>query len=79
MADLTLGNNFGVTDKRAGRGNTTATSIIAETANLDTIADIKTRLAAINGTSYTTDRMNKMTYNDLVYALRVASADAAGI
>jgi hypothetical protein len=79
MADLTLGNNFNVVDKRAGRGNTTGTSIIAETANLDTVADMKTRLAAINGTSYTADRMNKMTVNDLVYALRVASADAAGI
>jgi hypothetical protein len=79
MADLTLGNPHGVIDKRAARGNTTGTSILAEVANMDTIQDMKTRLTAINGTSYTADRMNKMNYNDLVYALRVASADAAGI
>jgi hypothetical protein len=79
MADLTLGNTADVTDKRAGRGNTTATSIIAEIGNYDTIADIKARLTALNATSYTAARMQTMTYNDLVYALRIASADAAGI
>jgi hypothetical protein len=79
MADLTVGNPHGVTDKRAGRGNITATSILAEAANMDTIEDLKVRLAAINGTSYTAARMRSMTYNDLVYALRLASADAAGI
>lgn len=79
MADLDINNPFTVVDKRTGRGNTTGTNILAEWANMETVADMKTRLAAINGTSYTAARLATMTKNDLIYALRVASADAAGI
>lgn len=79
MADLDITANDGLTDKRVGRGNTTATHILAEKANMDSVADMKTRLAAINGTSYSAARMHSMTKNDLVYAMRVASADSAGI
>lgn len=79
MADLDINNEFGMVDKRIGRGNTATTNILAEVANMDSIADIKARLTAINGTSYTAARMATMTKNDLLYALRVASADAAGI
>lgn len=78
MADLDLGTTAQVTDKRLGRGNTGA-DVMAEVANSTNISLLKTRLAALNGTSYTAARMATMTENDLLYALRVASADAAGI
>jgi hypothetical protein len=70
---------FGVVDKRNGRGVTAATSIMAEFNNNDTIGDVRARLAAINGTTFTAARLDSMTENDMLYALRVHSADAAGI
>lgn len=36
-----------------------------------TSADMRTRLAAINGSYYTSARLNQMSDNDMVYALRV--------
>ena len=35
-----------------------------------TIAQLKTTLSGLNSTVYTAAAMNKMTYNDLVYAIR---------
>jgi hypothetical protein len=65
-------------DKRRGRGGTGA-SVLAESANMTSVSALKSRLTALSATSYTAARMNSMTVNDLIYALRVASADAAGI
>lgn len=79
MPDLDINDPFGVVDKRKGRGNTTATHHLAEANNMTTIAGMKARLTALNPTSFTAARMATMTENDLVYALRVASADSAGI
>ncbi len=42
----------------------------------DTIDDLRTRLKAISGTSYSDARLDLMTENDMIYALRVH--DAAG-
>lgn len=79
MPDLDIGNgNLGFVDKRQGRGQTGAV-VEAENANYSSISTLKARLTALNSTSYTTARMATMTDNDLVYALRIASADAAGI
>lgn len=81
MADLTLG-GFNAApvfpDKRRGRGATGA-DVIAESANMSTVSTLKARLTALAPTSYTAARMNTMTRNDLIYALRKASADNAGI
>jgi hypothetical protein len=79
VPDLDIGNgNNGFVDKRQGRGQTGA-PVQAEQANFASISTMKTRLAALAAGSYTTARLNTMSDNDLVYALRVASADAAGI
>lgn len=81
MADLNLGGFAAAPpfqDKRRGRGATGA-DVLGELANYMTISTLKARLTALNPTSYTAARMNTMTRNDLVYALRVASADSAGI
>lgn len=39
--------------------------------DLDTIAAMKARLAAINSGLYTAAYLNQMTYNDMVYAIRL--------
>lgn len=80
MADLDIGagDRTGFVDNRFNRGLTGAT-VLAEEANYSSISSMKARLTALNSTSYSTARLATMTQNDMVYALRVASADAAGI
>lgn len=43
------------------------------------ISDLKTALSAHSATSYTADRMNQMTYNDLVHAASVHGLTVAGL
>jgi len=80
MADFTIGTmpNDHFVDKRRGRGGSGA-SVVAESANMTSVSAMKARLTALAPSSYTAARMNTMTVNDLIYALRVASADSAGI
>ncbi len=78
MADLDISDPHGLVDKRRGRG-TTAAHTLAEVGNMNTIAGMKTRLTALNPTSYTAARMASMTKNDLQFAIRQASGDSAGI
>lgn len=42
--------------------------------HLDTIESMRARLTAINSSYYTAARLNEMTYNDLLYAIRVNDA-----
>lgn len=65
------------TDCRQGRGWSGASSVV-EQNNYDNVTDMRTRLAVINGTYFTSARLDIMTKNDMVYALRQAS-DSAGI
>jgi hypothetical protein len=78
MADFDVrGNVFGFNDKRNGRG--AAATVLAETANLTDVAVMRARLAVLDAAYYTETRLNQMTINDMVYAIRVKSADVAGI
>jgi len=79
MADLDL-TTTDFTDSRNGRGVVvTADSNFAERANADDIKSLKARLTALDATSYSAARLATMTKNDMLYALRVESADSAGI
>lgn len=78
MPDLDINDPLGLVDKRRGRGTTGAHSM-AEVNNMTSISAMKARLTALNPTSYTAARLATMNENDLVYALRVASADSASI
>lgn len=78
MAQTDLENPYGYIDKRIGRGTVTTHSA-AEAANMDSVFDLRARLTALNSTSYTAARLDAMTKNDMLYALRLASADSAGI
>lgn len=78
--DLT--GTFGITDKRltsaAQQGGMT-TAFLTEDNNYGTIFDLDTRLSAINSSYWTVAMLRIHSKNDKIYALRLATADAAGI
>lgn len=81
MADSMIGNRAGVAAANVGGGTnksnfnggaTGAPQSPAWDADLLDVATLRTRLAAIDGTFYTAARLNIMTLNDMVYAVRQA-------
>lgn len=73
---------FGFTDARLGAAATSGgstTAYLTEDNNYGNTFDLDTRLQAIDGTTYTQAFLRTMTKNDKVYALRIKTADAAGI
>lgn len=76
MADSELEHITGFVDKRRTPGN--LGTPLANAANYDSVNAMRTRLAAVNGAYYTSARLNSMTKNDMVYALRLAD-DVAGV
>lgn len=80
MADQRIGNLYGVARATNGSGNERSNLANADgdprttyvNANLNDIATMRTRLAAINAAVYTDAVLNTMTFNDMVYAIRVA-------
>ena len=78
MADAQMGPiDVGFVDKR--RGRTYDGVALTEANNYDTIPELKARRVALKPAVYTAAVTAKMSTNDLVYALRVESADSAGI
>lgn len=67
---------LGFTDKRQTSGSMGLP--LANAANYVSVSAMRTRLAAINPTYFTTARLNTMNDSDLTYALRLAD-DAAGV
>jgi hypothetical protein len=63
-------------DKR--RGRTQDGVAIAEANNMDTVAELDARCTALSA-AYTVGRLAQMTVNDKMYALRLLSADVAGV
>lgn len=78
MADTELENPIGLTDKRRTANQTKNPGTIGTSANYNDVGALRTRLAAINGAYYTSARLNGMTKNDMVHAVRLAD-DAAGV
>lgn len=66
-----------ITDKRRVQGASSQPGTIMG-ANYKDVAALRARLTAINAAYYTTGRLNDMTENDMVYAVRL-NDDAAGI
>lgn len=79
MADTQIGNPFGLpisakaTAPNFQNLNTTGNNPMATFADTDmaSIAAMRSRLTAISSTSYSPDRLNTMSYNDMVYAIRL--------
>lgn len=76
VANVTLGQGqLGFTDKRRVAGQQGVN--VATPANFIGIANMRARLIAINAAYYTTARLDAMTENDMVFAIRSAD-EAAG-
>lgn len=86
MADNERENPLGYVDKRrvtrmGDAGNVNGNPVAAgagDASNYASVAGLRARLTAVNAAYYTTARLNLMTKNDMVYAVRLAD-DAAGI
>lgn len=78
MADTEVENRVGVVDKRRNpKGQNTARVLTGAAANYDDVAGLRARLGVINAGFYTAARLNQMTKNDMLYAVRLAD-DAGG-
>ena len=67
-----------VIDKRHVAVPGSGAANLATPANYASITAMRTRLNAISATTYTAARMDAMTHNDMIYAIR-QSDDLAGI
>jgi hypothetical protein len=67
-----------VLDKRRTQSATANTWPTSSAANYYDIAAMRTRLAAISATAYSTTNLDAMTMNDMIYALRI-NDDSAGL
>ena len=74
MADAQIGNLHGVTDRQESAAAQIANQSGYADANQNTIAAMRARLAVINAGLYTAAYLNTMTYNDMMYAIRLADA-----
>jgi hypothetical protein len=70
MANNDIANHMGFVAKNKVSLAGDANSGVATPANYASVASMRTRLAAINGSYYTTAMLDAMTENDMVYALR---------
>lgn len=78
MADAQMGPvNQRFVDKRRGRSQDGVA--LTEANNYDEVSTLKSRLTTISATKYTAARLASMTVNDMVYALRLETADSGGI
>lgn len=72
MANTQLGQiDTGFSAKTLPSDGSAGTSDVGTPANYTSISAMRTRLAAISGTTYTTAVLDQMSVNDMVYALRV--------
>lgn len=71
--------HFNVIDKRKVVGGSTSPLSTATYAASQDMSTIDAALAAQNGTYWTTARLDATCLTDKLYALRLGSADAAGI
>lgn len=78
MADVDTENVYGIVDKRRNNKGQNTSQLLTTAANYDDVASLKARLGAISATTYSAARLNSMTKNDMVFALRHTD-DAAGL
>lgn len=78
MADTEQENILGVTDRRRTQAQADLPGNLTTDARYMSVSDLRTRLTAIDAAYYTSTKLNEMTKNDMVFAVRSAD-DAAGI
>ena len=72
MANATIENRLGYVDKRYTQGLAAMPAAATFATNTFDVAAARTRLAAISSTTYTTSVLDKMTLNDMIYAIRLS-------
>lgn len=71
MAGIMLGlPNLGFTNSLKAVADPGNGSNLVAVANYASVSALRTRLTAVNGTYYTTAKLDQMTVNDMVFALR---------
>lgn len=80
MAQHLVGNMQGTVDKRRANAGSAAiqTGSVTNAQTYDSPSDIEAALATADAAYYTAARLNRLTLNDKIYALRLAN-DAAGV
>jgi hypothetical protein len=79
MPSFDIEQPFGFQDIRQGRGIASGgAATLAEEVNYRSLTAVRARLTALNAAYFTSARMDVMTDNDLIYALR-ATGDLASI
>lgn len=78
MASSSVGNLLRVVDKRNSSSIITDPSAAIYT-NIKDVASLRARLTAINAGIYTTDFLNHMTENDMIYAVRINDDPTSGV
>ena len=78
MPTLDTDAQFGLNDKRLGRGSSESVLADATEANYLDQAGLDTALAAADAVAFSAAKLSRMTKNDKVYALRKVQ-DAAGM
>jgi hypothetical protein len=71
MANAMNFNWHGPVDKRDVQGSAAKTMSGTTWTNIGDIAAARARLTAISGTTYPAAVLDKMTFNDMIYAIRV--------
>lgn len=73
MADRQIGNQHGFAARGGHQqnGGSDATTSF-EDDDLDNIAAMRSRLNTISSATYTSARLDQMSFNDMVYAIRLA-------
>lgn len=76
MARNDISNPLGVANAKKGRGDGTHSNAALVMDNADDVTKMRTRLKAISAATYTDAVLDRMTKNDMLYALRVANDQA---
>ena len=78
--NLDMTANFGFTDASvASTAGGRVATLLAEDNSYGNMSDLDTRLQIMSGSTYTQAYLRTLNKNDKVYALRLASADVAGV
>ena len=76
MADAQTENILGVIDKRDTQGSNANPYSWTLLGNFRDIAAARARLTAISSSTYPAATLDKMTLNDMIYAIRIADEPA---
>ena len=78
MANAQIRNRLGTVDKRYVQGDAANRYSGTTTTNVKDVTSMRARLTAIDSATFTSSRLDQMTTNDMLYAIRL-NDEVAGI